>query len=85
MTMSILLVSLNPQTPVMPRPRGGLQARVLYADPPPLEIGTKVLDHQRQRRPKENLLNRVEGEKMGFHPRCLYSKYSVFSGEPNNQ
>ena len=30
------------------------------------------------------LLELVEGEKMGFHPMCLYSKYSVFSGEPNN-
>ena len=51
---------------------------------PSLEIGWKVLDHGRQRRPKENLLELVEGEKMGFHPMCLYSKYSVFSGEPNN-
>ena len=52
--------------------------------PPTLEIGTKVLDHWRQRRLKENLLDLVEGEKMGFHPKWLYSKYSVFSGESNN-
>ena len=30
------------------------------------------------------LLELVEGKKMGLHPMCLYSKYSVFSGEPNN-
>ena len=55
--------------------------------PPPhptLEIGTEVPDHQRQRRPKANLLDLVKGQKMGFHPMCLYSKYSVFSGEPND-
>ena len=46
--------------------------------PPSLEIGWKVPDHGRQRRPKENLLELVEGEKMGFHPMCLHSKYSVF-------
>ena len=37
-----------------------------------------------RRRPKEILLDLVEGEKMVFHPMCLYSKCSVFSGEPNN-
>ena len=46
--------------------------------PPPLEIGWKVPDHGRQRRPKGNLLELVEGEKMGFRPTRLYSKYSVF-------
>ena len=69
--------------------RGGRRARVLYTDSPPspppsLEIGTEVPDHQRQRRPKANLLEPLEGQKMGFHPMCLYSKYSVFSGEPND-
>ena len=38
---------------------------------PPLEIGWKVLDHGRQRRRKKNLLDLVEGEKMGFHLMCL--------------
>ena len=52
--------------------------------PPSLEIGTDVPDHQRQRRPKANLLEPLEDQKMGFHPMCLYSKYSVFSGEPND-
>ena len=63
---------------LMPRPRGGVRHRTLYADPPPLEIGWKVPDHGRRRRPKQILLELVEGEKMGFHPMCLYSKYSVF-------
>ena len=65
---------------------GGSPGPVLYADPPPPtpEIGTKVLDHRRQRRLKANLLEPLEGQKMGFHPMCLYSKYSVFSGEPND-
>ena len=54
--------------------------------PPPflLVFGWEVLDHGRQRRPKELLPELVEGEKMGFHPICLHSKYSVFSGEPNH-
>ena len=30
------------------------------------------------------LLDLVDGEKMGFHPMCLYSKYSVFLGELNS-
>ena len=53
-------------------PRGGRRARVLYADSPPppspttLEIGTEVPDHQRQRRPKANLLEPLEGQKMGY-------------------
>ena len=42
--------------------------------PPSLEIGWKVPHHGRQRRPKEILLDLVEGEKMGFRPMCLYSK-----------
>ena len=46
--------------------------------PPSLEIGWKVPDHGCQRRPREILLELAEGEKMGFHPMCLYSKYSVF-------
>ena len=60
---------------------GGGRDRTLYADPPPpslLGFGPEVPDHGRQRRPKEILLDLVEGEKMGFHPMCLYSKYSVF-------
>ena len=46
--------------------------------PPPflLGFGPEVPDHGRQRRPKEILLDLVEGEKLGFHPMCLYSKYS---------
>ena len=43
--------------------------------PPSLEIGWKVPDHGRL---KQILLELVEGEKMGLHPMCLYSKYSVF-------
>ena len=45
--------------------------------PPPSlpEFGRKVPDHGRQRRPKENLLDLVEGDKIGFHLMCLYSKY----------
>ena len=31
--------------------------------------------------PQGNLLLLAKGEKMGFHPMCLYSKYSEFSGE----
>ena len=73
---------------VLSAPRGCRRAQVLYADPPlpppPLEIGTEVPDHQRQRRPKANLLEPLDGQKMGFHPMCLYSKYSVFSGESND-
>ena len=55
----------------------------LRRPPPPslLGFGWGVPDHGRQRRPKEILLDLVEGEKMGFHPMCLYSKYSVFLGE----
>ena len=63
-------------------PRGGRRDRTLYADSPPpppsLEIGWKVPDHGRRRRPKEILLDLVEGGKMVFHPMCLYSKCSVF-------
>ena len=54
--------------------------------PPPssLVFGWEVPDHQRRRRLKEILLEPLEGQKMGFQPMCLYSKYSVFSGERNN-
>ena len=52
--------------------------------PPSLEIGWKVPDHGRRRRPKEILLDLVQGEKMGFHHMCLYSKCSVFGGQPNS-
>ena len=55
--------------------------------PPPPSLpgfGPDVLDHGRRRRPKEILLDLVEGEKLGFHPMRLYSKYSVFLGEPNS-
>ena len=31
---------------------------------------------------KENLLHLVEGDKMGFHPMCLYSEYSSFFTRP---
>ena len=60
--------------------KGARRHRTLYADSPPpsLEIGPKVPHHGRQRRPKEILLDLVEGEKLGFCPMCLYSKYSVF-------
>ena len=53
--------------------------------PPPslLGFGPEVPDHGRRRRPKEILLDLIEGE-MGFHPMCLYSKYSVFLGEPHS-
>ena len=72
--------------------RGGRRDRTLYADSPPppppppslLGFGPEVPDHGRRRRPKEILLDLVEGEKMGFHPMCLYSKYSFFLGEPNS-
>ena len=33
---------------------------------------------------KENFLHLPEGEKLGFHPMCLYSKHSDFSGELNS-
>ena len=65
---------------------GGRRDRTLYADLPPpslLGFGPEVPDHGRQRRPEEILLDLVEGENMGFHPMCLYSKYAVFLGEPN--
>ena len=46
--------------------------------PPLLSFGREVPDHGRRSRPQESLLDLVEGEKMGFHPMCPYSKYSVF-------
>ena len=51
--------------------------------PPPslLEFHPEVLNHGHRRRPKENLLELVEGDKMGFHAMCLYSKYSHFLGD----
>ena len=66
----------------------GRRDRTLYTDslPPSLRgFGPEVPDHGHRRRPKENLLDLVEGEKMGFHLMCLYSKYSVFLGEPNSR
>ena len=52
--------------------RGGHRARVLDADPPPppppLEIGRKVLDHRRQRRRKQVLLDVAKGKKKIFSP-----------------
>ena len=64
--------------------RGAL-ARVLHADPPPpLEIDTKVLTHRRQRRRKQIFPDVAKGKKWCFHPMCLYSIYSEFSGEINN-
>ena len=66
----------------VPTHGGGRRDWTLYADSPPppslLGFGPEVLDYGRRRRPKEILLDLVEGEKMGFHPMCLYSKYSVF-------
>ena len=65
---------------------GGRQDRTLYADPPPppslLEFGWEVPDHRRQRRPKENLLDLVEGEKMGFHPMSILKMLSFFQENP---
>ena len=48
--------------------------------PPPCWIlAGKCQTMGAERRPKEILL---ELEKMGFHPMCLYSKYSVFEENP---
>ena len=66
---------------VLSGPRGGAPGPdPLRRLPPPslLGFGPEVPDHGRRRRPKEILLDLVEGEKMGFHPMCVYSKYSVF-------
>ena len=66
-------------------PRGGRRHRTLYADstplplpPPSLEIGWKVPDHGRQRRPKQILLELVEVEKVGFHPVSILKILSFF-------
>ena len=59
----------------------------LRRPPPPPSLpgfGPEVPVHGRRRRPKEILLDLVHGEKLGFCPMCLYSKYSVFLGEPNS-
>ena len=56
-------------------------------DPAPrslLGFGPKVPDLGRRRRPKDILLLLVEGEKEGFHPMCLYSKYSTFLAAPTS-
>ena len=53
--------------------------------PPTLEIGTEMPGHRRQRPPKANLLEPIEGQKMGFHPMCLYSKYSVQENPMTNE
>ena len=51
------------------------------APPPSLwEFGLRVLDHGRRRCPKQILLDLAEGDKMSFHPMCLYSKYLNFLG-----
>ena len=83
------ILTLTHCTPTeLAAPRGGRRDRTLYADPPPPPslpgFGPEVPDHGRQRRPKQILLDLVEGEKLGFCPMCLYSKYSVFLGEPNS-
>ena len=52
--------------------------------PPTLEFGTKVPDHRRQRRRNQILPDVAKGKKLCFHPMCLYSTYSEFSGEINN-
>ena len=59
-------------------PRRGRRDRSLYADCPPLpppsvEMGRKLPDHERQRRPKPILLELLEGEKWGFTP-CVYTQ-----------
>ena len=63
-----------------PRGGGGAGTGPFTPTPPPslLAFGWKVPRHGRRRRPKEILLDLVEGEKMGFYPMCLYSKCSVF-------
>ena len=76
-----------PPHPPLINPQGGCQARALDADPfPPSAWKLEVLDHGRQRRPQEILLDEGEKdcEKMCFHPMCLCSIYSEFSGEINN-
>ena len=43
--------------------------------PPSLEIGRKVLDHRRQRRCKQLLLDLAKGKKCVFTP-CVYTQYT---------
>ena len=63
-------------------PQGGAGTGPFTPTPPPLPgFGWEVPDHGCPSRPKKILLDLVEGEKMGFHPMCLYSKYSVFFSE----
>ena len=57
-----------------PHGGGGAGTGPFTPTPPPpslLGFGWEV-------RPKENLLDLVEGEKMGFHFMYLYSKYCFF-------
>ena len=76
-----------PFVPPPPPPHHGGDAGTGPFTPTPSSLpgfGPEVPGHGRQRRPKEILLDLVEDEKMGFHPMCLYSKYSVVLGEPNS-
>ena len=60
---------------------GGAGTGPFTLTPPPpslLVFGWEVPDHGRQRRPKELLLELVEGEKMGFQPMCMYSNFPIF-------
>ena len=63
---------------------GSLGLGPLCQPPPPLEIGTKVPDHWRQRRRQQNFRDVGNGKKLCFYPMCLYSIYSEFSAELNN-
>ena len=63
-----------------PGPGGSPGPGLLRRPPPPptLEIGTEVPDHQRQRRPKANLLEPLES-KNGFSPYvCILKILSFF-------
>ena len=62
-----------------PRHGGGAGTGPFTPTPPPsLEIGWKVPHHGRQRRPKEILLDLVEGEKNGFPPHVSILKILSF-------